>query len=164
MWKKIAIAGGVSAAVLGIGTAAIAASGSTGTSSPAGSGATSSTSPAGKPGATGKADKTNKHKGHDALKHALHGQWVTQGKDGALVTHDAIRGTVTAVSPTSIAVQSADKKSEVYTVTATTKVRIRTNGKGAKGAITAVHVGDKAAVLGTGTSTLTARGILDSGK
>jgi len=99
------------------------------------------------------------------MRHALHGQWVTQDKDTkSFVTHDAIRGTVTAVSPSSITVRSLDKKSETFAVTKDTKVRIRANGKGAKGTITQVHTGDQAIVLGTGTSTLTARGILDAGK
>ena len=148
MWKKIAIAGGVCAVIAGVGTAALATSGS---SSSAKASATSSASVA-------------QHQAGKAMRHALHAQWVTQDKDKSFVTHDAIRGTVTAVSPASITVQSLDKKSQTYTVTTDTKVRVRTNGKGAKGAIGQVHTGDMALVIGTGTSTLTAHGILDTGK
>jgi len=149
MWKKIAIAGGVCAVIVGVGTAALATAGS----SPS---ATAGSSPSASAG---------KHHAGKAMRHALHGQWVTQDKDTkSFVTHDAIRGTVTAVSPSSITVRSLDKKSETFAVTKDTKVRIRANGKGAKGTITQVHTGDQAIVLGTGTSTLTARGILDAGR
>ena len=140
MWKKIAIAGGVCAVVAGVGTAALATSGSSSAASVA------------------------KHQAGKAMRHALHAEWVTQDKDKSFVTHDAIHGTVTAVSPTSITVQSLDKKSQTYTVTTDTKVRVGANGKGAKGAIGQVHTGDMALVIGTGTSTLTAHGILDTGK
>ena len=155
MWKKIAIAGGVCVVIAGAGSAALATSG---TSAPS---PTSTSSSA--PSSTGKA--AAKHRGKDALRHALHAQWVTRAKGSTtFVTHDAIRGSVTAVSPTSITVAAADKKSETFHVTSATKVRIRTNGKGAKGTISQVHTGDKALVIGTGTSTLTARGIVAGGK
>jgi hypothetical protein len=154
MWKKIAIAGGVCAAVAGIGTAAVATSGSSTTS-----GSPTSSTAKGHPAA--------KDRGAKALKHALHAQWVTKGKDNTFVTHDAIRGTVTAVSATSITVLAEDKKSQTFTVNTDTKVRVRANGKAAKAAkaaISQVHSGDKALVVGTGTTTLTAKGILDTGK
>jgi len=150
MWKKIAIAGGVIAAVAGIGTAAVATSGPTTTS-----GSALSAKDGGK--------HADKH-ADKGLRHALHAQWVTQDKDKSFVTHDAINGTVTAVSPTSITVLSLDKKSLTFTVNVDTKVRVRTNGKGAKATITQVHTGDKALVIGTGSATLTAKGILDAGK
>jgi hypothetical protein len=152
MWKKIAIAGGVCVAIAGAGTAALATSG---TPAPSPSPTSSSA-----PSSTGKAAAK-----HDALRHALHAQWVTKAKGSTtVVTHDAIRGSVTAVSPSSITVVAGDKKSETFHVTSATKVRIRTNGKGAKGTISQVHTGDKALVIGTGTSTLTARGIVAGGK
>lgn len=158
MWKKIAIAGGACAVVVGIGTAALATSGSSpspGTPSPSPS--SSSASPT-----------AGKHHARNALRRALHGQWVTRDKDGSgFVTHDAIRGKVTAVSATSITVQSADNKSETYIVSSDTKVRIRADGnaaKGTKGAISQVHTGDEAVVVGTGTGTLTARGVIAGGK
>jgi hypothetical protein len=154
MWKKIAIACGVCVAIAGAGSAALATSG---TSAPSPSSTSSSA-----PSAPGKA--AGKHKNKDALRHAVHAQWVTKAKGGTFVTHDAIRGSVTAVSPTSITVAAADKKSETFHVTSATKVRIRTNGKGAKGTIGQVHTGDTALVVGTGTSSLTARGIVAGGK
>ena len=151
MWKKIAIAGGVCAAVAGIGTAAVATSGSS---------TTPGTPTAATPAAAGAKD----HGAARALKHALHAQWVTKDKDNKFVTHDAIRGTVSAVSPTSITVLAEDKTSQTFTVNADTKVRVRANGKGAKATIGQVHSGDKALVIGTGTTTLTAKGIVDAGK
>jgi hypothetical protein len=154
MWKKIAIAGGVCAAVAGIGTAAVATSGS------------STTSGAPVPSSTNapKDHAAAKDRGAKALKHALHAQWVTKGKDNKFVTHDAIRGTVSAVSATSITVLAEDKKSQTFTVNAATKVRVRANGKGAAATIGQVRSGDKALVIGTGTTTLTATGIVDAGK
>lgn len=158
MWKKIAIAGGICAAVAGIGTAALATSGASDLSGSS-------------PAASGK--HGDKH-GAGGLRRALHAQWVTLGKDGkSFVTHDAIRGTVTAVSPTSITVQSLDKTSETFTVSSATKVRMGSIERPAKGtkrakptkaAITQVHAGDRAIVIGTGTTALTATGILDAGK
>jgi hypothetical protein len=148
MWKKIAIASGVCAAVAGIGTAAVATSGS-------------STTPGTPTSATAAAKD---HDAGKALKRALHAQWVTKDKDNKFVTHDAIRGTVSAVSATSITVLAEDKTSQTFTVNADTIVRVRTNGKGAKATISQVHSGDKALVIGTGTTSLTAKGIVDAGK
>jgi hypothetical protein len=153
MWKKIAIAGGVCAAVAGIGTAAVATSGS---STTPGAPASSSSAPKDHPAGKDRAVK--------ALRHALHAQWVTKDKDGKFVTHDAIRGTVSAVSATSITVLAEDKKSETFTVNGDTLVRVRANGKGAKGSISQVHTGDKALVVGTGTTALVAKGILGVSK
>jgi hypothetical protein len=157
MWRKIAIAGGVCAAIVGVGTAALATSGASptaGSPSPASSAAT---------GTSG--TSAAKQHARNVLRRALHAQWVTQDKDTkAFVTHDAIRGMITAVSPTSITVESLDKKSETYAVTSATNVRIRANGKGAKGAISQVHTGEQAIVVGTGTSPLTAQGILGAAK
>lgn len=155
MWKKIAVAGGVCAAIIGAGTVALATSGAP---------STPGSTPAA--GAPANAKHAGKHAGkaEHGLRHALHAQWVTQDKDKSFVTHDAIRGTVMAVSANSITVKSVDTKSETFVVNTDTKVRIRANDKGAKGAIGQVHTGDEALVVGTGTTTLTAKGILDAGK
>lgn len=89
-----------------------------------------------------------------------HGQFVVRGKSGA-VTRDIIHGSVVAVSPSSITVRAADGTQQTYVVTAQTKVRERSNGKGAASSISAVAVGDQALVLGTGTGTMTANRVLD---
>ncbi|MDQ2837442.1 MAG: hypothetical protein M3Y42_09380 [Actinomycetota bacterium] len=153
MLKKIVIAGSAAAVVLGAGTAAMAASGS------------SSPSPAPSASSTGKAAKAD-HGKKDQLKRALHATWVTKAGKGSTsyVTHDAIRGSVTAVSATSITVKAADNVSETYTVNSTTKVHSRADGKGKAGTMSEVKSGDKVMVLGTGTSSLTATHVLDGTK
>jgi hypothetical protein len=147
MWKKVAVGAGVAAAVLGVGTAALAVSADTTNGAPATS--TASNAPAGRHPVA-----------RALLRHAVHGQFVTND-NGSFVTHDLIRGTVTAVSPTSITVKAADNTSQTYVVDSSTKVRERANGKGSASTIGAVHQGDDVAVIGTGTTTLTAKGIVD---
>jgi hypothetical protein len=157
MWKQIAIGGAVAAAIVGAGTAALATSGSPVSSgTPATSGESQSTAaPAGR----------HARLGSELARHALHGQFVTQNpKTKQFVTHDVIRGSVTAVSATSITVQAADKTSETFVVDSGTKVRLRTAGKpgsGHAGSIGDVKTGDHVVVIGTGSSTFTATGILD---
>jgi len=105
-----------------------------------------------------------------ALGRALHAQWVTPDRDnaGGFVTHNAIRGAVTAVSASSITVKAEDGVSQTYAVTDATKVRLRKgqpgkgNRAGAAGTISDVHVGDKVAVVGTGATSLTAQHIVDA--
>lgn len=178
MFKQIVLAGSAAAVVLGAGTAALAASGSTSAPAAAPSG-TASSQPAA-PGSaapnSGAASKSKPAKGHKAgragraakgpLRNALHAQWVTRaGKAGTgFVTHDAIRGQVTAVSATSITVKAADDVSQTYTVTSATKVHTRAEGKGKSGTISEVHTGDRVAVSGTGTSTFTAVHVVDGAK
>ncbi len=152
MFKKVMITAAVGAAIVGGGTAALAASGST--SSPT---ATTSSTTA-KPTTT---HTKGKHDRRVRLGRALHGTWVTKdGKGGtdakttSYVTHDAIHGTVSAVSSTSISVKAADGVTETYKVTSATKVRMRTAGekKGAASSIAQVKTGGKVLVVGTGTA------------
>lgn len=97
------------------------------------------------------------------LLRALHATWVTDGKDG-VVTHHAIRGEVTAVSPTSITVEAKDGVSMTFAVGADTKVRQRTLGqgrtKGTDSTIGAVKVGIQTLVVGTGASGPTAQHVI----
>ena len=90
------------------------------------------------------------------LLHALHATWVTDGAKGP-VTHQAIRGEVTAVSGTSITVKAKDGFSLTFSVTKHTTVRQRAKGKGADSSIGAVKVGSKALVTGVGATSPTAR-------
>jgi hypothetical protein len=155
MLKKIAAVGGAAAIIVGAGTAAMAATGSAGSSSPAPSASAS----AGKGTAAGKGDQKQ---GGKQLRRALHAQWVTRdGKTSSFVTHDAIRGQVTAVSTTSITILAQDKVSQTYTVNPSTKVHTRADKKGASTSIGAVHSGDRVMVVGTGTTALTATHIVD---
>lgn len=97
------------------------------------------------------------HRGLRArLLSALHATWVTEGKNGP-VTHQAIRGEVTAVSGSSVTVKAKDGVSMTFTVTGDTRVRARANGKGADSALSALHVGDKAFVAGVGATNPQAR-------
>lgn len=93
------------------------------------------------------------------LLRALHAEWVTMGKDGP-VTHQAIRGDVTAVSPTSITVKAKDGVSLTFTIDTDTKVRERKAGKGADSAIGDVTVGAKALVAGVGATAPEARWVI----
>jgi preprotein translocase subunit YajC len=159
MWKKIAVAGCTAALIGGVGTAALAATG-TGSSSPSTTASGSSAT------GTAAAGKTKHHRAKEALlklRALQHATWVTADKDGkTFLTHDAIRGSVTAVSPTSITVKSADNVSETYVVDSATKVHQR--GTKTASSIAAVKTGDEVVVAGTGTSTLTATQILDGVK
>lgn len=158
MWKKILVSGAVGAAILGAGGVALA---STGASSPTPPPSTSASGSASGPASA-------KHHGRDALRDAVRGQIVTKGKDGSFVTHDAIRGVVTAVNvgTGSITVQAADKSSETFVVTSTTLVHTKAEGKskGTTGALGSVEMGDKVGVLGTGTGPFTATHIVDASR
>ena len=124
MWNKIAIAAGAGAILIGGGAAAVAAAASADTS---GSGIASS--PSASPSSRASAPAKPGHPGRGlrlggALGRFEHAEWVS--KDGtANVTHDAIHGTVSSVSPTSISVKASDGYTLTFTVTADTKVRVR---------------------------------------
>jgi hypothetical protein len=151
MYRKIVIGGAAAAAVLGAGGAAFATTGS----ATAPNGGTSA-----HPGAAAHPPRHLRA----PLRSAVHAQVVVRGKDGRFVTHDEIRGIVSAVSPTSISVRAADKTSETYVINSGTKVRVRTDGKARPGSPSSVHTGDRVIVLGVGASTRTARHIVDLGK
>ena len=89
-----------------------------------------------------------------------HAQWVTKdAKTGTFVTHDAVRGEVTAAATGSITIRATDGTSETFVVTGSTRVRVA----GAAGTIAQVKIGDRAAVLGTGSGPMTATRIVDRG-
>jgi hypothetical protein len=88
--------------------------------------------------------------GRRALLNRLeHGELTLRTKKGD-VTVDVQRGTVTAVSPTSITVKSLDGYTHSYAVTSATKVRV---GK-QRGAISGVHAQDKVLLVGTAGNAL----------
>jgi hypothetical protein len=161
MWQKLAIAGAILGAAVGTGTVAVAATGSTTSGTPLGT-STSSSAPVGPPGGSGPRQGPAHRRHLGMLRRAVHATWVSKDpKSNKFVTHEAIRGQVTAVSATSISVKAADNTSQTYTVTSSTKVRQRTDRKGAAGTISAVHKGDDVAVMGTGTGTPTANVVID---
>lgn len=102
----------------------------------------------------------------DRLARALHATWVTKNKKGT-VTHQAIRGEVTAVSATGVTLKAADGFSQTYTVGAGTKVGVRnlsaTDAAGRKATTStfgALKVGAHALVMGSGATSPVATKIL----
>ena len=86
---------------------------------------------------------------HGLLGRIEHGQLTLQTRKGDR-TVDLQRGTVTAVSPTSISVTSPDKFAGVYTVDSSTKVRTRAGLV----SISSVHQGDQVFVVASGGKAL----------
>jgi hypothetical protein len=164
MWRRITIVGATAAIVGGAGTAAFAASGASGASgadaptpSPASASATSDQSAGTPKGQGGTRDGANR------LRRTVHATWVTENKKTrTFTTHDAIRGLVTVVSPTSITVRAADNLTETFVVSSSTKVHTRAIKTGAL--ISDVKAGDPVFVGGTGTTTLTAVRVVDAKK
>ncbi len=164
MLKKLVVIGGT-VALIGGGAAAFASSATaTPTPSPASVSATSDSS------ATTVGPEDGKRAGVNPLRRALHATWVTQNKKTkTFITHDAIRGQVSAVSPTSITIRAADSTTETYVVNSQTKVFTRTARTGASkaavpkkaGSISDVKAGDLVLVGGTGTTVLTAVRVVD---
>jgi hypothetical protein len=88
----------------------------------------------------------------------LHGQFVVLGKDKKPTTLAEQRGTVDAVSSTSISLTSTDGFKQTYAVTSDTRVRV----DGKKSAIADVKTGQTATVIaGVSGSTQTAKGIVE---
>jgi hypothetical protein len=87
---------------------------------------------------------------------AVHGQFVVPKSGGGYQTIDTQRGSVIAVSATSITVKSADGFSKTYQVVSSTNVDARRNG------IAAVKTGHQVMVTATDSGgTATATSILD---
>ena len=74
----------------------------------------------------------------------LHGQLVVTGGGDTTRTVDVQRGTVTAVSATSVTIRSADSYTGSYVINDQTKVR---TGRGADSRVADIKTGDKAAVV-----------------
>jgi hypothetical protein len=175
----LAVAGIVTAGVLG--TAGVAAATATSSAAPpttapgsttpdstaTGTTAPGTTAPGSTTGTTGTGDTApdgtpggRKHRegraAHVLLTRGLHGEWVVKGKDGTPVTLASVRGSVTAVGPTSVTVEAEDGYTATFATNGDTKVR----GAGVD-SLSDVKVGARGAVVGVkdGTS-LTARTIL----
>ncbi|MEO7126758.1 MAG: hypothetical protein ABI382_01575 [Nakamurella sp.] len=93
------------------------------------------------------------------LSGVLHAQWTTKAKDGAVVTHDAIHGTASAVSSgsTSFTVTAADNTTQTYSASSATKVWKVTELSGKRRAVAAklsdVASGSQVIVEGIGAGT-----------
>jgi preprotein translocase subunit YajC len=153
MYRSVLITGVTAAAIVGAGTTALATTGSD----------TTSGTPTNTSSTTDQANKAGQAGKNKLLRRALHAQIVTKGKNG-FVTHDFIKGTVTSVSATSITVEAADKRSDTFTIAKDTTVRARANGKATASTIGKVAKGDRVLVAGTGTTTLTAKHVVDLGR
>ena len=80
----------------------------------------------GKATSKARAAKTRRDSLARRLEKVSHAQWVSKdGKTGAFVTHDAVRGIVSSVSPTGITIRATDGTSETYTVNSATKVHVK---------------------------------------
>lgn len=91
-------------------------------------------------------------------------QWTTfDQKTNTSTVHDAIRGSVTAVSPSSITVKAGNGTAQTYAVGTDTKVHTKGGANANPAAIGQVKVGDRAVVVGTGQGTFTATHVLDRG-
>jgi hypothetical protein len=89
------------------------------------------------------------------LARGMHGEWVVKGKDGKPVTLETIRGTVTAVGPSSLTVKAEDGFTKTFVTNSDTKVR------GGADSLGDVKVGARGAVVGVKSgSTTTARAVL----
>jgi hypothetical protein len=87
---------------------------------------------------------------------AVHGEFVVPKSGGGYQTVDTQRGSVTAVSSSSITIKSSDGFSKTYTVTSDTIVDAKRDGIGS------IKVGDQAFVMATVSgSTATATNIAD---
>jgi hypothetical protein len=149
------IAGAAVVALVGIGGGVAFAISGSGSPMPANTltAATSTSAPA-----TPK-DGPAKHKHKGLLDRAEHGQVTVRTKTGTEVV-DLQRGQVTAVSPTSITVKSADGFTGTYVVDSTTKV----SKTGQSSAIGNVANGDNVVIAATHTgNTDTAKRIGDHG-
>lgn len=168
--KHIAVGVGALAVVAGgTGYSLAATSHSNGGALPAAStpSSSSSGSASSAPGKDNKQGKDGKHgKGGLRLKLAglQHAEWVTKdAKTSKDVTHDAVSGSVSAVSGSSITVKASDGFSETFVVSSSTKVH--TEGSKDKAQISSVKVGDQALVAGTKSgATVSATEVVDRGK
>jgi hypothetical protein len=100
--------------------------------------AAASTSPAKPAGKGGLAGRIGKLQGR-----LLHGDFTVEGKGGTPVNVAEQRGTVNAVSSTSITLTSKDGFNHTYVVDSSTRVRV----DGKKGSIAGVKTGQQATVL-----------------
>jgi hypothetical protein len=177
MRKQLAIGGLVAIAAVA-GTTGVAIAHAAGTSAPATATATptgSATTPSGTAtkGVKAKGTKTDKAGGRAGartilgkLKDFQHAEWVTKGDANAYVTHEAILGTVKAVSASSITVTAADGTSMTFAVDAKTTVHepkaagATKDPNAAKPTIADVKSGQTVLVGGAKTPDLTAKNVL----
>ncbi len=131
-------AGGVATAATTTGGSNSKGSTATTTSSVVPAATTPSTSPSKGAGKAGRAGRLAKLQGR-----LLHGEFTVEGKGGTPMVVAEQRGTVNAVTSTSITLTSKDGFNHTYVVGPSTKVRV----DGQKGSISGVKTGQDASVL-----------------
>jgi len=153
MHKTVVIAAAGAAVLVGAGAAVAAGPGSVTSGRPVSGAALAAVRAAGAP-QSAKAAARPRHWRH-LLRRVEHAQVTTAGKQGTVV-YNAIRGAVSAVSPTSLTVRAADSFRQTFALSSSaTRVRIRpaeaaapNAGKGKPGSLSDIHVGDEVFVLG----------------
>jgi hypothetical protein len=148
---------GVAAAapILGAGAVMAATSGPPAPATAASSAGTPSPSPSAPPGRH-HSGRFGAGLGFGGLFGEVHGRFVVQKPGGGYQTMDVQRGSVTAVSATSITVKSSDGFTKTYQVVSSTNVDARRDGIGS------VKPGHQVTVTATVSGgTATAAGILD---
>lgn len=162
-WTTVATFGVL--AVTGVALAAPAISAATNSAPNPAPSASGSASPDKQPHSKGdRPGKGNRQAHLPRLGKNVHAQAVVRDKDGKFITVYTQRGTVTAVSATSITLKSADGFTSTYVVNAETKVA-KVGGEGRKHGEAAkigdIKVGDLAGVVAVKSAeSKTARGIL----
>lgn len=152
----IASASAIAGGVIAFSVASYASSGST---SDASSGSTSGAPLASSDGIYAAALSTSAPAAPGGGRQLLHGERVVKDKDGKIITVDIQRGTVSAVSASSMSVRSSDGTTWTWTLNGTTKVR-GANLK--KEPTSSIKVGDTVAVAGQRTGdTRIARAVAD---
>jgi hypothetical protein len=155
VYRRIAAIGATVAVIVGVAVAALAVSGR---------GVTAGNPSSGPAGGVGQ--RHFGQLGRGLLRHAVHGEITTSGKNG-FVTHSGVIGAVTSVSATSITVRAADGFTETFSITGDTIVRKRTAGLpfGQPATISDVSKGDRVGVVGKApehsTSAPTATVVID---
>jgi hypothetical protein len=136
-------AGLVAAGAVGAGVAYAADPSPSGSGTPTPSASSSDTTgPGGRFGLGGRHGGFLGHRADGLAGRAMHGELVVKDRGGKPVTVDVQRGSVTAVSASSITLRSDDGFTATYTITSDTRVRIDE-----KGSTTAeVRTGDTAVV------------------
>ncbi|MBT1002571.1 hypothetical protein KIH31_08130 [Paenarthrobacter sp. DKR-5] len=151
--RTLLIAGGVTVALSGAGAAAVFAATNTATPSP---------SPSATPGQQN--GMRGPMKGLRGMMNALHGEFVVQ-RNGSYVTVLLQKGTVDAVSSTSITVKSADGFSQTYAIndkTVIRKVDTTSSQRPAKVSASDLKSGDEVRIVGDKSgSGVTATNIVD---
>jgi hypothetical protein len=153
MRRTVLVAAAGAVALVGAGSAVAASPGSVTSGRPVGGTALAAVSAAGDSQSAKPTARPQRWR--HLLRRVQHAQVATSGRNGS-VLYDAIRGAVSAVSPTSLTVRATDSFQQTFLLSpSATRVRIRpaqaaapNAGKGKPGSLSDIHVGDEVFALG----------------